>query len=235
MIVRKIIFTLLFLTSMVSSFAQNKKWVEDILYLKNNWILHGTVSIGTDSSFSIKTKDGNIFVFQANEVDSVCHEKIISGFSKPGFGHYTEIGALASTENRPDNVTTAAFSFQTINGYNFKPYLFSGIGAGVDLYATQTIIPVFAGVRGNITNRGTLIPFYFLDGGYGINITSAAQGIAYRGGLMAAGGFGVKVPMNTGSGFLVSFGYRIQNGATIEAQRQDFTKRRIAIRAGFYL
>ena len=36
------------------------------------------------------------------------------------FGHYTEIGALATTRTTPDNVTTAAFSFQMVNGYRFS-------------------------------------------------------------------------------------------------------------------
>src|SRR5215475_12882171 len=97
-------------------------------------------------------------------------DKVIYGASG-SFSHYTEIGALAATKNRPDNVTTAAFTFQTVNGYKFNQYLFTGIGVAADLYAKQTIVPVFASVRGDFIHTGIFIPFYFVDGGYGFDIT----------------------------------------------------------------
>lgn len=153
-----------------------------------------------------------------------------------GFGHYTEIGALAATKNRPDNVTTAAFSFQTVNGYTFSRWLFTGIGVAADLYATQTNIPVFGSVRGNLIKEGRFVPFYFLDGGYGIDITSSTTDISYKGGAMFAGGIGFKIPVNNGVGFMVSFGYRMQKGSTVQSGiKQDYTNNRIALRAGFYL
>ncbi|MFT3705224.1 MAG: hypothetical protein QM802_22850 [Agriterribacter sp.] len=153
-----------------------------------------------------------------------------------GFGHYTEIGALAATKNRPDNVTTAAFSFQTVNGYTFSRWLFTGIGVAADLYATQTTIPVFASVRGNLIKGGRFIPFYFIDGGYGIDITSSTTDISYKGGAMFSSGIGFKIPVNNGVGFMVSFGYRMQKGSTIQSGiEKDYTNNRIALRAGFYL
>jgi hypothetical protein len=153
-----------------------------------------------------------------------------------GFGHYTEIGALAATKNRPDNVTTAAFTFQTVNGYKFSPYLFTGIGIAADLYATQTIVPLFASVRGDLVKEVKFVPFYFLDGGYGIDITSSTTTISYKSGPMFAAGLGFKIPINNGPGFLVSFGYRLQKGATIESGiRNNYNNNRIALRAGFYL
>lgn len=153
-----------------------------------------------------------------------------------GFGHYTEIGALAATKNRPDNVTTAAFSFQTVNGYTFSRWIFTGIGVAADLYATQTNIPVFASVRGNLIKEGRFVPFYFVDGGYGIDITSSTTDISYKGGAMFAAGIGFKIPVNNGVGFMVSFGYRMQKGSTIQSGlKQDYTNNRIALRAGFYL
>lgn len=112
-----------------------------------------------------------------------------------GFGHYTEIGALAATKNRPDNVTTAAFTFQTVNGYKFNRYLFAGIGIAADLYATQTIVPLFASVRGDLVKEGKFVPFYFADGGYGIDITSSTTTISYKSGPTFAAGIGFKIPL----------------------------------------
>ncbi|MES1214504.1 MAG: hypothetical protein ABUT20_03220 [Bacteroidota bacterium] len=157
-------------------------------------------------------------------------------YGEKGFSHYTEIGALAATKNRPDNVTTAAFTFQTVNGYKFNRHLFTGIGVAADLYATQTIVPVFASIRGDLVNKGVFVPFYFVDGGYGIDITSSTTTISYKSGTMFAVGMGFKIPINNGPGFLVSFGYRLQKGATVESGiRNNYNNNRIALRAGFYL
>ena len=153
-----------------------------------------------------------------------------------GFGHYTEIGALAATRNRPDNVTTAAFTFQTVNGYRFSPFVFTGIGIAADLYATQTIVPVFASVRGDFITKGRFVPYYFADGGYGVDITSSTTNVSYKSGAMFAAGIGFKIPLVNGAGFHVNFGYRLQKGATIvSGVRDNYSNNRIAMRAGFYL
>jgi hypothetical protein len=151
------------------------------------------------------------------------------------FGHFTEIGALATTQTSPDNVTTAAFSFQMVNGYRFSKRLFTGIGVGADLFATETIIPVFASLRGDILKKGDFIPFYFVDLGYGFNSTRNPS-IDYRGGLAAAAGIGFKVNLVNDKGFLVSFGYRFQEASrTMGTMEESRDYRRLALRAGFYL
>jgi len=151
------------------------------------------------------------------------------------FGHYTEIGALATTRTTPDNVTTAAFSFQMVNGYRFSRWIFTGIGVGADLFATETILPVFASVRGDILAKGDFIPYYFVDAGYGFNVTTNER-LSYSGGFAFAAGIGFKIQIINQKGFLVSFGYRYQQASfkenNIETQR-DYS--RLALRAGFYL
>jgi hypothetical protein len=151
------------------------------------------------------------------------------------FGHFTEIGALATTQTSPDNVTTAAFSFQMVNGYRFSKRLFTGVGVGADLFATETILPVFGSVRGDILVKGDFIPFYFLDFGYGFNGTRN-ESITYRGGLAAAAGIGFKINLVNDKGFLVSFGYRFQEASrTMGTMEESRNYRRLALRAGFYL
>ena len=224
-----------FLASCCTVRAQSKENKRDILYLKNKSVLVGKIITKDANTLTLQTQDGSRFVFSFAEIDSTSVETLKPIIYK-GFGHYTEIGALASAQNRPDNVTTAAFSFQTVNGYSFSRYLFAGIGLGADLYATQTIIPVFASIRGNFINSGSFIPFYFVDGGYGINITSSTTDIEYKSGLLFASGVGFKISLNGHAGFLVSFGYRLQKGATVaNGQKDNFEYNRIALRAGFYL
>lgn len=163
-------------------------------------------------------------------------ESQVKGQSIKKFGHYTEIGALAATRNRPDNVTTAAFTFQTVNGYRFHPRLFAGIGAALDLYATQTILPVFGSIRYDLFQNEQFFPYLFVDGGYGFDITSSTTEISYKSGLMFATGVGFKIPILNGRGFHLNIGYRLQKGAIVETGvRNEYNNNRIALRAGFYL
>ena len=151
------------------------------------------------------------------------------------FGHYTEIGALATTQTTPDNVTTAAFSFQMVNGYRFNRWVFTGIGVGADLFATETIVPVFGSLRGDLLKNKDFVPFYFADLGYGINLTSN-ENISYKVGLAMAAGIGFKINLINDKGFLVSFGYRFQEASLIQNNvlvKRDYN--RLALRAGFYL
>ena len=222
-----------------SLYAQPGSNSEDVLYLKNGWILRGTITKMRNDSIAIISIDRNRYVFSGSEVDHISIEKKIwadGHYRNHGFGHFTEIGALAAAKNRPDNVTTAAFSFQTVNGYRFGPRLFTGLGIAADLYATQTTIPLFASIRGDLTTSGIFIPYYFLDGGYGFDITSSTTTISYKSGPMFAAGIGFKIRFSRVAGFHVNFGYRMQKGATVESGIQNnYTNNRIALRAGFYL
>jgi hypothetical protein len=239
---RNLSFILGFLTLQLYSqhiYAQSGSNKETVLYLKNGWVLRGELSKSATDSVAIITGDRNRYIFAGNEVDHVSHEKkiwAVGNYRNYGFGHFTEVGALAATKNRPDNVTTAAFSFQTVNGFRFDPRLFTGIGIAADLYATQTTIPLFASIRGDLLTKGLFVPYYFLDGGYGFDITSSSTEISYKSGPMFAAGIGFKIRFSSVAGFHVNFGYRMQKGATIESGIQtNYTNNRIALRAGFYL
>jgi hypothetical protein len=219
--------------------AQSRSNEEDVLYLKNGWVLRGIVSKSSGDSISIITGDRNRYIFPGTDVDHIAHEKkkrTEGNYRNHGFGHFTEVGALAATKNRPDNVTTAAFSFQTVNGFRFGPRLFTGLGIAADLYATQTTIPLFASIRGDMLTKGLFVPYYFVDGGYGFDITSSTTTISYKSGPMFAAGIGFKIRFSNTAGFHVNFGYRMQKGATVESGIQtNYTNNRIALRAGFYL
>lgn len=229
--IKKIFFLLVF--SSVSSISNaQSEGKQGKVFLKNKWILKGQITRTVSDTIIIQLNTDQRFVFASNDVDSIVYLKQ-SSFR---FGHYTEIGALAATRNRPDNVTTAAFSFQIVNGYYFRKRHFVGLGIAADLYATQTIIPVFASFRSDLISTNKLMPYYFVDMGYGNDITSSSTGVRYRGGLMFATGLGFKIPLGTQAGFHVNFGYRLQKGRVIISDHNGaYTNHRIALRAGFYL
>ncbi|ULQ51389.1 hypothetical protein [Flavihumibacter fluvii] len=231
------IFIWILLLGMHVAIAQKNS--DDVIHLKNGGAVRGKILADSALQVKIQTADGSIWVFRKDEIDFISKEARFRTFSykDKGFAHFTELGPLVAGKTTIEGVTTAAFSFQMVNGYKFNQYLFTGIGAGVDLYATQSIIPVFGSIRGDISKNGTIIPFYFIDAGYGINITqNSSAGSDFGGGLMYAGGLGVKIPFNRSAGFLLSIGYRMQKTNFVqESQVRNIEYRRLALRAGFWL
>ena len=227
----------LFCLFFTGTYAQGKK--DNVLYLKDGSVIRGQVLDSSDQKIRILAADGSIWAVSSNELDSVGTAKRYRNYSykSSGFAHFTELGPLVAGKTTVDGVTTAAFSFQTVNGYKINQFAMLGFGTGVDLYATQTIVPLFASFRGDFAKSGTVIPYYFIDAGYGANITQDSQaGEEFKGGLLYAAGLGLKIPFNRSAGFLLSLGYRYQATESIRNQAQIDTKyRRFAIRAGFFL
>lgn len=229
-----LLLTILFLPSK----AQTGK-MEDVIYLKNESVVRGKILQKTDAIIKIQVNDGSVFVFSTAEVEKITTEKRFGSYQykAKGFAHFTELGPLIAGKTTIEGVTTAAFSFQTVNGYKFSKPAFFGLGIGADLYATQTIIPVFGSFRGDIAIRSSVIPFYFADAGYGINITqNSNNGTDFKGGFTYALGVGAKIPFNKTAGFLISFGYRSQKTSfTQNNSNKEIQYNRLAVRAGFFL
>ena len=234
----RILYLVVFMFSSFVVLGQSSR-TEDVVYLKNEWIIRGKIISRGDSGISIQSGDGSIFHFSNIEIAKITKEERWTNFvyKAKGFASYTELGPLIAGKTTTQGVTTAAFSFQTINGFKFSQYAFLGLGVGADLYAIQTIIPIFIGFRGDLTNHGTAIPFYYLNIGYGINITQASDQISdFKGGLQYAAGLGLKIPFNHSAGFLISLGYNFQTTSYLEQgmnTKVDYS--RLAVRAGFFL
>lgn len=231
-------FLLLAMVISIGAIAQSGR-TEDVLYLKNESVFRGKILERNEARVKIQANDGNILVFAITEVEKITSEKRFGSYQykQKGFAHFTELGPLIAGKTTIEGVTTAAFSFQSVNGYKFSKPAFLGFGIGADLYATQTIIPVFGSFRGDISTKGTVIPFYFVDAGYGINITQeSSAGSKFKGGLTYALGLGAKIPFNRTAGFLISFGYRSQNTSfTQDNAQKEIQYNRLAVRAGFFL
>ncbi|MCU0353842.1 MAG: hypothetical protein MUD08_08920 [Cytophagales bacterium] len=224
--------------------AAAQRPTDDVLYLKNGWVLRGKLlPAAAPESVSIQTNDGNTFVFPQTDVLETKKEPALRylniRYRDRGYAHFTEMGVMASSNNVNElGVTTSAFTFHTVNGYKFNQWFYTGLGAGVDLYASQTFIPVFASARGDFTRRGILIPYYYIDGGWGFNGTTNLPGKRQRGGAHFAAGLGMKVLFNGNAGFLLSVGYYLQQTAIEEThdsgiRRTETDYQRVAIRAGF--
>ena len=231
------IITLILCIITFNTFAQKQN--DDVLYLKNGSIYRGKIMEKTDQIIKLETYDRNVFVVQLSDIQEIKQEeslkKPVTLYKQKGYVHYTELGPLAGSNRASNGVTTSAFSFQTVNGYKFNQYLFTGIGIGADLYAVQTFIPIVLSIRGDLTKRGSKIPFYFVEGGYSLNATSNdVDGIKYQGGNTLAVGLGLKILFQENTGFVIGAGYRFQRSELLEKGKttiEDFD--RLTLRVGF--
>ena len=220
-----------------NTFAQKQN--DDVLYLKNGSIYRGKIINKTDQIIKLETYDRNVFVVQSSDIQEIKQEESLKKpatlYKEKGYVHYTELGPLAGSNRASNGVTTSAFSFQTTNGYKFNQFLFTGIGIGADLYAVQTFIPIVLSIRGDLTKKGTKIPFYFVEGGYSLNATSNdVDGIKYQGGNTLAIGLGLKILFQENTGFVIGAGYRFQRSELLEKGKtaiEDFD--RLTLRIGF--
>jgi hypothetical protein len=230
-----LLFVLLFSLEVI---AQNNS-TDDVLYLKNGSIYRGKIVEKNEKIVKLETYEKNIFAVQLSDIQEIKQETSLKKpaiqYKEKGFVHYTELGPLAMSNRASNGVTTSAFSFQTTNGYKFNQYLFTGLGVGADLYAIQTFVPIVLSVRGDFTNRGTKIPFYFVEGGYSINATSNdVAGTTYKGGNTFAVGLGLKILFQENTGFVIGAGYRFQRSELVEKTKttiEDFD--RLTLRIGF--
>jgi hypothetical protein len=225
-----------------------QKAVEDVLYLRNGWILRGKItSAATDSLVKIQTRDHNLFVFGRTDISKMLQEPALNSsnrnfeYQPKGFSHYTELGTIAAK----NSASGSAFTFQMVNGYKFNPWVFMGLGIGMDTYNNQSLLPLFASFRSDLVHQGGVLPFYFVDGGYAFNLSGEGSlngwNTRYLGGLLFATGLGTKILVSHHTGFLVSVGYRYQHsafeqefvGAGGNKSKTELNYRRAVLRVGF--
>ena len=226
---------------------------QDVLYLKNGWILRGKAT-GTADSVRITTRDGNTFVYHNNDIRELATDKKYKprpdSLPYPRFFHIIETGALVT------NVVESSFggnlqnvsgnSFQTVHGLRLNRWVQWGLGIGADLYATQVFMPAFVTWRGDFIKKGRVLPFYFVDLGHSFNLTKNGgnsnlnqNNRTFSPGTMFAIGGGIKIRVGEKSFFLCSMGHHSQKSiietpvSPTARNREELTYKRLALRVGF--
>lgn len=156
-----LLFLAFILTSLAS--AQSEK---GRVYLKNGSVLKGKYSYSEDLSQIKINSDGNLWIFDYAEIDSVVSkrsskENVYSTNAEAKFFFHSEIGFLLGND---DNNQTAPLSFTTSLNYLVKQQFAAGVGLGVELL-DETYMPVYANFNYKLRN-GNSTPFLFLRAGY---------------------------------------------------------------------
>jgi hypothetical protein len=222
---------LLFLSAFIAFpvFAQSQK---GYVYLKNGTILKGKYQYTEDLSKLKIESAGNLWIFQADEIDRVTSNKAElnkafeeSGFNTP-FALRTEIGVLAGNSG---NSQTAPFSFSSALNYAVIPKLAVGLGIGLD-FLKETYLPAFVNIEYKLRNSYST-PYVFLKTGYEVPLEKSNQiyygvqpyyydympwpypnnynqNLDTRGGFLINPGIGYQRMFSSGFGMSFAFGYQ---------------------------
>lgn len=194
------------------SYAQQ---YEDIVYLKNGSIIHGTIIEQVPNvSVKIKTKDGNILVYKMEEIDKLTKEEIkvvkteeeksdTASTSKTS-GFYWRADAHVGFPMGNDKYTkyiSVSFGNNFHFGYIFSKFLIASANVGWNMWTTSSPLTeneyeAFWGgsiLAGNFKPAGSFIYFARVGGGGQFNSTANIEGTEIGGNLVFGAGFGFKL------------------------------------------
>lgn len=133
------------------SYAQESK----TFHLKNGSIIKGKVIEEQPGvSYKVKTSDGNIFVFEANEISKITIEE--KSNPKTGLSHgvkFNNMNEMDISGLIMDNENTYSIGISSVNGISIHERLAVGIGAEYKYTIYGTIFPVYLDIRLNILNN----------------------------------------------------------------------------------
>jgi len=236
---KKIILAAITIASVSLAFSQSN--TEDVVYLKNGSVIRGKITDQLNTGkVKIELMGGSVFVFAAADVDSMKKENRLKNQIKEirqnyyrkdhGFRNMTELAIIygVNFKNNPNNDPYNGYtengddiglSLQTINGYQFWPYLFVGGGIGIDRFITyqQTFSPFFLRLSSEFIKR-KVTPYVYLDAGYSVMWKQPdADGGTFTtntGGSYVAAGGGLRIYTRSRASVILSAGYKMNKSSS---------------------
>lgn len=209
MIKKSLFLVLFFLTSFLCGFAQEMR---DVVYLKDGSVVKGIiVEQVPNKSIKLQTADGSLFVYQIDAVEKMTKElreaspRSFAGKGlTAGYKGYVDFGCTIGA----GDFGRDRLSVGVVNGVQFNPYLYVGIGAALNYYAggEEIGIPIFANVRSHFT-KGNISPFLDLRVGY--------SPLGDATGFYLSPSLGCRLGLSERVGLNVSVGYEAQEADVI--------------------
>lgn len=224
------------------AWAQSKKAV----YLNNGSIINGRVEDDGDK-VKVYTADGSVWVFDKSEVRSLGQALKPNYQKEKGFVSMTHFSLMmGKSSDNWGNYVYAAPSIRTFVGYQTNPRLAFGLSTGIDGYESMPLIPLMAGLRGDVFKASTTL-YYGLDFGYSIPWYSRIDGnnwnseIEYTGGLVLNPMIGLKRYGQRGGGFYMQCAWNLQKASSTEfwggdsgSTKRTETYKRVQIGIGLF-
>ncbi len=170
---------LLIIALFVTTIAQAQQ-LQEVVYLKNGSIIRGIIIEQVPNvSLKIQTADGSVFAYPMDEVEKITKEQAIvssnsenRSFSstvksyglKSGYRGFIDLGYSVGVGDWGEG----RIEFSTSHGYQIIPYLFVGLGVGVEYYHESEVweIPIFVHLRGSLPCHSIVQPFIDWKIGY---------------------------------------------------------------------
>lgn len=190
-----------------------QKYIETV-HLKNGSIIHGViVEQVPNESLKIQTQDGNLFVFQMNEISKITKDiPTRSSFKtseiRTGYRGFVDLGySIGVGDYKADRL-----EFSTSHGYQFNPYFYLGAGAALNYFHDGDVasVPLFANPRLDFST-GQISPFIDLKVGYTVS--------EYVEGFYLSPSIGARFNLQNNKGINLSLGYTMQK---VEAYYYDY-------------
>lgn len=157
------------------SFTYAQGDLQEVVYLKNGSIIRGIIiEQQPNKLIKIQTNDGNVFVYNIDEVDKITkepyynrnHKKNNSNFQYKetnGYKGFLELGYTFGTGDYGEDELEINGTY----GYQFNPYFFLGAGTGVHFYfdSSKVALPIYADLRANFI-KSSITPFVGIKIGY---------------------------------------------------------------------
>ena len=246
-----IIVTAIMMIISTSAFSQKNK---DALFLKNGSQIFGKIEQLGGPSYSLRTSDGSLFVFDSTDVDHfIIHDNTSIVRKEQGFGLGMEIGFLAGPQN---STYPAPFSFGLSAGYTFGTRYMAEAGSGLE-FIGHSYAPFYGGFRYYFRD-GRSSPFIFGRAGYMVMVSENDASTIYypvwssyrpqdywytdereyKGGPTATAGFGASFAFSDMEAYM-SFAYRyfktreIVTTSTSTTENLFYNYNRLEIKFGF--
>ena len=209
-------------------YAQHEK-EKGYVFLKNGTILKGKFQYDDSGKLRVESA-GNIWVFDAAEVDSVAGRRdvrIAEMDKVPRYSRFfyrTEMGVLAGNAQ---NSQSAPFSFTGTVNYSITSRFSAGVGVGVEFFK-ESSLPAFMNIEYKLRNAPST-PYLFVKAGYQVPLEDSREvyyDIWYyrssvwpnpdynekpldsRGGILVNPGVGYSHMFSPGFGMSLAFGYQ---------------------------
>ena len=193
----------------------------------------------TSDRVRIELLGGSIFVFEPAEIDSVKRENVFKNKLKEinknyfrrdrGFRNMTEFGIIYGTNIKQDNADPYYYynnqptddfgiSLHTVNGYQVWPYLYAGVGVGIDRFVSykQTFSPFYVRVASEFLKK-KVTPYVFCDAGYAVmwkQKSTDYMSYKNKGGVYVECGGGVRIYTRSRASVILSVAYKRNQSET---------------------
>ncbi len=212
--------------------------LQEVIYLKNGSVIRGVIIEQIpNESLKIKTADGSIFAYPMDEVEKITKEQPLapnnttissygsgtntsgkSSFSsmveayglKSGYRGFIDLGYSVGVGDWGEG----RVELTTSHGYQIIPYLFVGLGVGVNYYHESEVweIPIFVHLRGSLPCHAICQPFIDWKIGYTVYDST---------GFYMCPSVGCRFAVSDMCGLSLSLGYTIQKFESYWGSREN--------------